>query len=367
MSHIYTVIAVSFGMAFLISLIMSPLAIKIALKIGAVDIPKDGRRMHNRAMPRFGGMAIFVGTTASILFNLNMSHKMMIVLLGGAMMYALGVVDDLKTLSPKVKFIGQVVIAIAMYYCDIRVNFMRNFFGEGKSELNEVLCFVITIVWIVGITNTVNLIDGLDGLATGTTAISALCIAYVAYIYGMYVSTAAMLAVAGAALGFLPFNFYPAKIFMGDSGSLYLGFMLSTLSVVGLVKSATVVAVMVPVMVLGLPIFDTAYAIVRRVVNKRPIMEGDKRHLHHRLISLGYGQRRATLLLYCVSGIMGVAAITISRSLYIETVGLFGVSAVMIYIFLTDANHMVPRIRNSEGQENSAKSDCAGAEKETKK
>lgn len=357
----------SFGVAFLLSLIMSPIAIKIAPKIGAVDIPRDSRRMHDHMMPRFGGLAIFVGTTASILINLSMSQKMLIVVAGGCMMYALGVIDDLKTLSPKAKFFGQVVIAVIMYYCDIKVNFLRNFFGDGRAELNEVLCFFITIIWIVGITNTVNLIDGLDGLATGTTAISALCIAYVAYIYGMYVSTAAMLAIAGASLGFLPFNFYPAKIFMGDSGALYLGFMLSTLSVVGLVKSATVIAVMVPVMVLGLPIFDTAYAILRRIINKRPITEGDKRHLHHRLISLGYGQRRASLMLYCVSGIMGVAAVTVSRALYVETIGLFAVSAMMIYIFLTDANHKMPRLRNCEPTEKSPEDSCASVETEMKK
>ncbi len=367
MSQIYIRLALSFGIAFVLSLMMSPAAMKIAPKIGAVDIPKDGRRMHDHAMPRFGGMAIFIGTTASILINLSMSHKMLIVAAGGCMMYALGVVDDLRTLSPKVKFIGQVITAAVMYYCGIRVNFLRNFFGDGKSELNEVLCFFITMIWIVGITNTVNLIDGLDGLATGTTAISALCIAYVAYIYGMYVSTAAMLAVAGGALGFLPFNFYPAKIFMGDSGALYLGFMLATLSIVGLVKSATVIAVMVPVMVLGLPIFDTAYAILRRIINRRPITEGDKRHLHHRLISLGYGQRRATLMLYCVSGIMGVAAVTVSRELYVETLGLFAVSAVMIYIFLTDANQKIPRLRNCEASDSSMKDGCAVSGSETKK
>ena len=150
----------------------------------------------------------------------------------------------------------------------------------------------------MGITNTVNLIDGLDGLAAGTSAIASLCIAYVAYIHGMYLASGAMLALAGGALGFLPYNFYPARIFMGDGGSLFLGFLLSTMSILGPVKSATIVAVIIPVLVLGVPIFDTAFAIFRRLVNKRPIMEADKGHLHHRLMKLGYGQRRATLMLY---------------------------------------------------------------------
>ena len=342
----YNTLWITFLLSFVVSLAMTPVAIWLAPKIGAIDVPKDGRRMHTRAMPRFGGMAIFVGTTVSMFVFLTFDQRVVGIMVGGILIYILGVLDDLRNLPPKVKFMGQIVVAIIMYMYDIRIEFITNFFGEGKSYFGTALCFIVTVLWIVGITNTVNLIDGLDGLAAGTSSIASLCIAYVAYIHGMYLVSGSMLALAGGALGFLPWNFYPAKIFMGDGGSLYLGFMLSTLSILGPVKSATIVAVIIPVLVLGLPIFDTAFAIFRRLVNKRPIMEADKGHLHHRLMSLGYGQRRATLMLYCVSGIMGVAAVTYSRGLWMETIGLFAISFLMIYIFLTDANTAIPKIKH---------------------
>ncbi len=344
----YSTLWITFLVSLVLSLIFTPVAIKLAPKIGAIDVPTDGRRMHTKSMPRFGGLAIFIGTTVSMAIFLNFDSRIIGIMVGGVLIYILGVIDDLRNLPAKVKFLGQVVVAIIMYMYDIRIEFITNFFGEGKSQLGAVVCFVITILWIVGITNTVNLIDGLDGLAAGTSAIASLCIAYVAYIHGMYLVSGSMLALAGGALGFLPYNFYPAKIFMGDGGSLYLGFMLSTLSILGPVKSATIVAVIIPVLVLGLPIFDTAFAIFRRMVNKRPIMEADKGHLHHRLMSLGYGQRRATLMLYSVSGIMGVAAVTFSRGLWVETMGLFAIAFLMIYIFLTDSTHIMPQIKNSD-------------------
>ena len=356
----YKTLWVTFLLAFVVSLAMTPVAIKIAPKIGAMDVPKDSRRMHTKAMPRFGGLAIFCGTMISTaVFLAELDPRIKGIMLGGVLIYALGVVDDLKNLPAKVKFLGQTVIAVIMYTYDIRIEFITNFFGSGRSELGTVLCFIITILWIVGITNTVNLIDGLDGLAAGTSAIASLCIAYVAYIHGMYLAAGAMLALAGGALGFLPFNFYPAKIFMGDGGSLFLGFMLSTMSILGPVKKATIFAVIIPVLVLGLPIFDTAFAIFRRLVNKRPIMEADKGHLHHRLMKLGYGQRRATLMLYGVSGIMGVAAVTLSRDLFVETAGLFAIAFMLIYIFLTDANHIMPQIKNPETVEALAENSSA--------
>lgn len=344
----YNTLWITFLVSFVLAFAMTPVAIKLAPKIGAIDVPKDGRRMHTKAMPRFGGLAIFTGTTISMTIFLTFDQRIIGIIVGGVLIYILGILDDLRNLPARVKFMGQICIAIIMYMFDIRIEFITNFFGEGKSYFGVVLCFIITILWIVGITNTVNLIDGLDGLAAGTSAIASLCIAYVAYIHGMYLVSGSMLALAGGALGFLPFNFYPAKIFMGDGGSLYLGFMLATLSILGPVKSATIVAVIIPVLVLGLPIFDTAFAIFRRMVNKRPIMEADKGHLHHRLMSLGYGQRRATLMLYCVSGIMGVAAVTYSRGLWMETIGLFAISFLMIYIFLTDANNAIPHIKQPE-------------------
>ena len=343
----YSTLWITFFIALIISFMSTPLAIKIAPKIGAMDIPKDSRRMHSKAMPRFGGMAIVLGSIISMMFFLSFDDRIPKIILGGIIIYSIGIADDLFDLPAKVKFIGQFLVALMIYGMNIRITFITNFFGEGNSQLGDAVCFFITVFWIVGITNTVNLIDGLDGLAAGTSAIASLCIAYVAYIHGTYLVAGAMLALAGAALGFLPFNFYPSKIFMGDGGSLYLGYMLGTLSILGTVKSATLVAVIIPVLVLGVPIFDTMFAILRRFVNKRPIMEADKGHLHHRLMSLGYGQRRATLMLYGISAIMGVAAVTYSRGLIVETLGLAGITLMYIYVFLTDIDNSVPKIRNS--------------------
>ena len=351
----YNELWATFLMAFLLSLLLTPVAMKLAPKIGAMDVPKDGRRMHTKAMPRFGGMAIFVGTMASMAFFLNFDQQVISVMIGGTLIYILGIIDDLKNLPAKVKFLGQVVVAVIMYIYGLRIEFLTNFFGEGNMAFAGPVSFIITVIWIVGITNTVNLIDGLDGLAAGTAAIASLCLAYVAYIYGEYLSAAAMLALAGGALGFLPFNFYPAKIFMGDGGSLFLGFMLAALSILGLTKGAAVIATSVPVFVLGLPIFDTFFAIFRRMVNKRPIMEADKGHLHHRLMKLGYGQRRATLMLYGISAIMGISAVMFSRHLYVEAFGLVAVAIMDIYILLTDPNHLLPQIRNEREEKARAK------------
>ncbi len=341
----YTKLGVVFITALVLTVLLTPLAMKIAPKIGAVDVPKDNRRMHTRVIPRFGGFAIFIGTSVSILSFMTFDSRIIGILIGGAFIYALGVIDDLTDLPPWMKFAGQTVCAIMMYSFNIRVEFVNDFLKAGSSTFGSIICFVITIIWIVGITNTINLIDGLDGLAVGTSAIASLCIAYVGYIHGMYLVAAAMLAVAGGSLGFLPFNFSPAKIFMGDGGSLFLGFMLATIGLLGPVKGATIIAAIIPVLVMALPIFDTGFAIIRRLINHKPIMGADRGHLHHRLMDSGLGQRRTVLMLYGISGIMGIGAILISRDLMIEAIGLFGIALIYIYVFLTDAQHKMPKIK----------------------
>lgn len=345
----------AFGTAFVLALVFSPIAIKIAPKLGAVDVPKDGRRMHTKAMPRFGGLAIFVGTMASLMIFGGNNEKIIPVMIGGTLIYILGVVDDLKNLPAKVKFGCQLLVAMLMYSMGLQIKFITNYFGDGVLPFGKVLCFVVTVLWIVGITNTINLIDGLDGLAAGVAAVSSLFIAYVAYIhgdeYGMMVVCVAMLALAGGCMGFLPFNFYPAKIFMGDGGSLFLGFMIAALSVVGPLKRSTMIAVVVPVIVLGIPIFDTFFAILRRMVNHRPIMEADKGHLHHRLMASGYGQRRAVLMIYGISAVMGMAAVLVSRELYKDALVLVGIATIYLYVFLTDPSHKVPQIKETEPAE----------------
>ena len=332
--------------AFVLALIFTPVAIWIAPKIGAVDIPKDARRMHTKPMPRFGGMAIFIGATAAIIVFMGNDPRVIGILIGGICVYALGVVDDLKGIPAKVKLLGQIGCASIVFSFGIRIQFITNHFGDGHSYLVGVTSFIITIIWIVGIMNTVNLIDGLDGLAAGVAAIASLSICYTAYIHGMYEVTLAMLAIAGGALGFLPYNFHPAKIFMGDSGSLFLGFMLAAFSIMGPVKGATIVATIVPVLVLGIPIFDTAFAILRRLINRRPIMEADKGHLHHRMMAVGLGQKRTVLMIYGISAVMGIAAVLYSRDLFVETLGLIVAASTFIYIYITCLLYTSPSPRD---------------------
>ncbi|MBR5316249.1 MAG: undecaprenyl/decaprenyl-phosphate alpha-N-acetylglucosaminyl 1-phosphate transferase [Firmicutes bacterium] len=335
----------AFLTALALALAFTPVAMRLAPKIGAVDIPADGRRMHTKAMPRFGGMAIFIGTMSSLTIYAGGHEKITPVLIGGTLIYILGVLDDLKNLPAKFKFLYQAGVAVLMYVMGLRITLITNFLGEGSLVFGTAVCFVVTVLWIVGITNTINLIDGLDGLAAGLTTIASLSIAYVAYIhgdkYGMMIVCLAMLCLAGGCLGFLPFNFHPAKTFMGDGGSLFLGFMIAVLSVVGPLKQTTVIAVVIPVIVLGIPIFDTAFAILRRLASGRPIMEADKGHLHHRLMDSGFGQKRAVLMLYGISAIMGMAAVLVSRELYKDAFVLGCIAVIYLYVFLTDPNRKV--------------------------
>jgi UDP-GlcNAc:undecaprenyl-phosphate GlcNAc-1-phosphate transferase len=251
---------------------------------------------------------------ADLVIYAGSHEKILPVIIGGSLIYLLGIMDDLLNLPAKFKFLAQTGVAILMYSMGLRITLITDYFGDGGVlQFGTVVCFIVTILWIVGITNTINLIDGLDGLAAGLAAIAGLSIAYVAYIhgdkYGMMVVCLAMLALAGSCAGFLPFNFHPAKTFMGDGGSLFLGFMIAVLSVVGPLKKTTVLAVVVPVIVLGIPIFDTAFAILRRVINHKPIMSADRGHLHHRLVDAGFSQKQAVSIIYILCLILCIAAV----------------------------------------------------------
>ena len=325
--------------AFVVAAAVTPAAIKIAPKIGAMDIPKDERRMHKKPMPRFGGIAIYLGIMAALAVFALKDKGITSVMTGCTLIYMLGLIDDLKDLKPLVKLCGQIVCATVVYIMGVRIEFITNYFGPGNMAFGDVACFIITVLWLIAITNAVNLIDGLDGLAAGIASISALCIGYVAYIHGQYVPTLAMMAIAGAALGFLPYNFNPAKIFMGDSGSELLGFSIAAVSILGTVKSATIVVVIIPALVLGLPIFDTVMAIFSRLAKHQSIGTADKDHLHHRIMKAGFGQKRAVMILYCISGIMGIVAVLYSRGLTVEYLELTAVAIMLIYVLLSDTGN----------------------------
>ena len=329
-------------LAAIVTAVMTPLAVWFAPKIGAMDIPKDARRVHNKPMPRFGGAAIYIGMMTSLsVFALN-GRGVLPIMIGCTIVYALGLIDDLTDMRPIIKFAGQMLAATVVFAMGVRITFVKItiidlLFTSGHPILfGNVIDYLVTVLWLVAITNAVNLIDGLDGLAAGIAAISALCIAYVAYIHGYELPTMLMMAVAGSALGFLPFNFHPAKIFMGDGGSQLLGFAIAAFSVQGTVKGATIMVVLLPALVLGLPIFDTLMAIIRRTSRHQSISTADKEHLHHKIMKAGFGQRRAVLLMYSLSGIMGIMAVLYSRGLYVECVGLLAIAAMIVGVILTD-------------------------------
>ena len=334
-----------FVLATLVAAAATPLAIIVAPKIGAMDVPKDARRVHNKPMPRFGGIAMYLGIMISLAVFAMQDPGVPAAMVGCTLIYILGLIDDLKNLKPLVKFAGQTAAAIVVFIMGLRINFITNIFGDGNMQFGIVACFIATVLWLVAITNSINLIDGLDGLAAGIALISALCIGYVSYIHGQYIPTIGMMTVAGAALGFLFFNFHPAKIFMGDGGSQLLGFAIAAFSIMGAVKSTTLVVVVIPVIVLGLPIFDTLMAIVRRTARGQSIGTADKEHMHHKIMKAGFGQRRAVLLMYGVSGIMGIVAILYSRGLYVECIGLLVIAAILVGVLLTDTGSNKVKLR----------------------
>ena len=322
----------------------APLSIKIAHKLGVIDMPKDARRVHNKPIPRFGGMAIFLGTTVAMMIPAGMNSSIKTAMLGGILMYLLGIADDIKDLKPIVKFAGQVIVASIVYAMGIRITFISNYFGAPVTDahanviLSSGVAYLITVFWIVGITNAVNLMDGLDGLAAGSVAIMSLSLAYIAYIHGTRLGSMpvciALVAVAGGCLGFLPYNFSPAKTFMGDGGALYLGYMIAVLSVISPLKRATVVGALVPMLTLAVPIFDTMLAMLRRILKHESIMTADKGHLHHHLMAAGFGQRRSVLIMYGIVGIMGEVAVLISRELYKDAAMLFMIALLYLCIII---------------------------------
>ena len=334
--------------AMLISVVVAfaatPLSIRIANKFGIIDKPKDERRVHRKPIPRFGGMGIFLGSMAAMVIPAGMNSKIQVAMLGGLLMYLLGVIDDILDIKPVVKFTGQVAVASLVYALGVRITFISNFFDlmVADSNANVLLSagvgYIITVLWIVGITNAVNLMDGLDGLAAGSTMIMSLSLAYIAYIHGARLGSMpvciALVAVAGGCLGFLPYNFSPAKTFMGDGGALYLGYMIAVLSVISPLKQATVVGALIPMLTLAVPIFDTLFAMLRRVLKHESIMHADKGHLHHHLMAAGFGQRRSVLIMYGIVGIMGVVAVLISRELYKDAFFLFLIALLYLCIII---------------------------------
>jgi UDP-GlcNAc:undecaprenyl-phosphate/decaprenyl-phosphate GlcNAc-1-phosphate transferase len=311
-------------LCFCASIFLTPLVKKLAFKIGATDKPNQ-RKVHQKIMPRLGGLAIYISFILGIFliqpivenFNLPLlfpnGNIHLALLFGSLIIIITGAIDDVKEISPKVKMLGQILASLVIIFVgNIKVEFINLPFGGGQLDFG-MLSIPFTMVWIIGITNAINLIDGLDGLAGGVSTIALFSIAGMAYITGNPYVTVVALIVAVSTLGFLVYNFHPAKIFMGDTGALFLGFLISVLSLLGL-KSVTVISLVIPVIILGVPISDTFFAIIRRLVNKQPLSAPDKSHLHHCLLRAGFSHRQTVLLIYAMSAIFGLAAFILSQA-----------------------------------------------------
>lgn len=337
-------IAEALIIGIVVAYLTAPVSIKLAHRLGVIDTPKDARRVHKKPIPRFGGMSIFLGSMAAMIIPAGMNTNIKTAMIGGALMYLLGIIDDIKDIKPAVKFGGQILIASLVYALGIRITFISNYFGAAVTDahanviLSAGVSYIITVFWIVGITNAVNLMDGLDGLAAGSVAIMSLSLAYIAYIHGIRLGSMpvciALVAVAAGCIGFLPYNFSPAKTFMGDGGALYLGYMIAVLSVISPLKRATVVGALIPMLTLAVPIFDTALAMLRRTLKHESIMAADKGHLHHHLMAAGFGQRRSVLIMYGIVAIMGEVAVLLSRELYKDAFFLFLVAFLYLCIII---------------------------------
>ena len=304
----------AFILALAISFACTPAVRMLAIKIKAVDVPKDNRRMHKVPIPRMGGLAIFAGFLVSVLFFVPLGTEFRSILIGALILVVLGIIDDIVALKPKTKFAGQIIAALIPALSGVSIHGIVNPFVPGQYSTLGIFSIPFTVIWIVGITNAVNFIDGLDGLACGVSAIATVTMFIIAVLFGETYIALMMAALAGACLGFLPYNMNPAKIFMGDTGSMFLGYILATVSIQGLFKFYAVISFAVPFILLGLPIFDTGFAIVRRLLKGQSPLQADRGHVHHRLIDLGFDQKQSVAILYAFSALMGLTAVILART-----------------------------------------------------
>ncbi|MFC7062453.1 glycosyltransferase family 4 protein [Halobacillus seohaensis] len=312
------------------TILITPLVKRFAIKIGATDQPND-RKVHKKVMPRLGGMAIFMSFLLGMLIFFPNSTYTIPVLIGGIIIIVTGLADDLFDISPKLKILGQLLATSVVIIGGVQVEFINLPFG-GQLEFGY-FSIPITILWIVGITNAINLIDGLDGLAAGVSSIALLTITGMALTMGNTFVVLVGLMMLGSTLGFLLYNFHPAKIFMGDTGALFLGFMIAVLSLLGF-KNVTLFSFIIPIIILGVPISDTLFAIVRRKLQNKSLSSPDKSHLHHCLLNLGYSHRQTVLIIYAVSALFSIGAVIFSQATLFGALAVLGLLILMIELIV---------------------------------
>ena len=317
---------VLFAVAAVVTIALTPLARKLAIKLDAIDYP-SARRVNMLPIPRMGGVAIFGGILAALAvagfgvyafgwvdpfidYN-GIEVNYWGVLLGTDLIFLVGAVDDVVDLNPKAKMLGQIVAACVVAGSGLLFSSIHNPIGEGYIEFGWV-AYPLTVFYLVAFANVINLIDGLDGLAAGITGISAITILLFAVLTGRFDAALFSVILVGVCAGFLKSNFFPASIFMGDSGALLLGFSLGVISLFAVARSALFVSLLVPILAAGVPILDTFFAIVRRKREHRPIDEADKGHIHHRLMRAGFSQRATVLIMWAWTALLAACGVIIT-------------------------------------------------------
>ena len=309
-------IVLALSLAAIAAFFATPLVKSLAYKVGAIDVPKDARRMHKEPIPRLGGLGIFIAFMLSVLLFADINRELQGILLGAVIIVIVGVVDDIMALPAIPKFIAQIAAAgIAVYHgCVIQFVSNPNVFSDAAYLNLGWISIPLTIIWIVALTNAVNFIDGLDGLAVGVSAISTGSLLVISIMVSEVNIAIILAALLGACIGFVPYNLNPAKIFMGDTGSTFLGYILACLSVQGLFKLYAVISFAVPFLILGVPIFDICFAIGRRVIKKQNPMHPDRGHVHHRLIDMGFNQKQSVAIIYMLTAFLGLSAAVLTSS-----------------------------------------------------
>jgi UDP-GlcNAc:undecaprenyl-phosphate GlcNAc-1-phosphate transferase len=326
--NIWWLCALTFVLAAVACALVTPLVRRMAFAVGVFDEPDGDRRVHTQPTPRLGGIAIYVGFMLSLftVLNLALTHTEEIrrylgnrdlahligLLFGGTLMMGVGLWDDIMTMSPRRKFLAQLAvcaIAVVLYgftIVDVQL---------PKLGYLDLAWFAVpfSLFWYMGMVNAINFLDGLDGLVAGVSLIASVTLILVSLWHNQYLVAITMCALAGATLGFLPFNYNPARIFMGDGGSLFIGFVLASAAVMGTEKKAVAISLIIPLLVLALPILDTAAAIIRRIRRKAPLFAADRGHVHHQLLDLGLSHRQAVNLIYVVCGLLGALVLVLSR------------------------------------------------------
>ena len=324
---------------FLFVLAIIPLIKKVAIHVNALDIPNE-RKVHKVPIPRLGGLGIYMGFLLGYILFGTMSIRMNAILIGSFIIIITGIVDDIKPIPAKIKFLFQVLAALVVaVYGQI---LLKNLSAFGFYIEFGIFSYVITVFFIVGIINCINLIDGLDGLAAGLSSIYFITIGIIIIGWTHTFDLDAMLTfiMLGATLGFLCHNFNPAKIFMGDSGSMFLGYIIAVIALLGF-KNVTVTTLLAPICLLAIPIMDTLFAILRRLINKKPIDEPDKEHLHHQLLNLHLSHRNTVLVIYLVDSLFAVAMLL--YMLYDRVVGIiiYAILFIIVLIFIMKTNIII--------------------------